>query len=277
VVQGHVSISRQGPQGDELILALCEPGEYFGELALFDQAPRSASAVALDDCAVLLLSRAVFQRFLQAHPTALWTCLGVVVAQLRRLTEVADEMALLDVRQRLARRLLLRGAFATAGSDAENLAIDDGFHSERAVMRWTRDAGCVVDRRDSFALLNQFLESALIVCLLSGADDLLGILAQQRPQEPARAAYAAIEIDRGDHRLEGAGKDAIADLTVGGGLASAEIQGLIQPELPSPVRERLGPHERGPVRGQGSLRNFGVPFEEELGGNHAQHRIAEKL
>ena len=117
VVQGHVIISRQGPQGDELILALCEPGEYFGELALFDQAPRSASAVALDDCGVLFLSRAVFQRFLQAHPAALWTCLAVLVAQLRRLTELADEMALLDVRRRLARRLLRLAEQGVVGTD----------------------------------------------------------------------------------------------------------------------------------------------------------------
>src|SRR5947209_3551925 len=41
VRQGHVSISRQNPDGDELILALYEAGEYFGELALFDFEPRS--------------------------------------------------------------------------------------------------------------------------------------------------------------------------------------------------------------------------------------------
>src|SRR5918912_2351749 len=118
VVQGHVSISRQGPEGDELILTVCEPGEYFGELALFDQAPRSASAVAIDDCRVLFLSLSVFRGFLQAHPAAVWTCLEVLVGQLRRLTEVADEMALLDLRARLARcllRLAEQGAIMVAG------------------------------------------------------------------------------------------------------------------------------------------------------------------
>jgi CRP-like cAMP-binding protein len=122
VVQGHVSISRQSPEGDELILALCEPGEYFGELALFDQAPRSASAVAMDDCRVLFLSRSVFRGFLQAHPAAVWTCLEVLVGQLRRLTEVADEMALLDGRRRLARCLLRLAEQGVVGTERERQA-----------------------------------------------------------------------------------------------------------------------------------------------------------
>jgi CRP-like cAMP-binding protein len=106
VDSGHVSISRQNPDGDELIFGVYEPGEYFGELALFDTEPRSATAIAIDDCAVLFLGRSTFRSFIQAHPAALLTCLEVIVAQLRRCTDIADEIALLDVRTRLARRLL---------------------------------------------------------------------------------------------------------------------------------------------------------------------------
>jgi len=106
VARGHVGIVRQSPEGDELLLALCEPGEYFGDLALLDGAPRSASAVAVEDCALLFLPRRAFRAVLEAHPAALWRCLEVVVGQLRRLTEVADDIALVDVRRRLARRLI---------------------------------------------------------------------------------------------------------------------------------------------------------------------------
>jgi CRP-like cAMP-binding protein len=83
---------RQGPQGDGLLLTLAWPGEYFGELALFNGAPRSAAATALDDCRLLFLPRDAFRAFLQAHPAALWTCLEVIVGQLRRLTAVADDL-----------------------------------------------------------------------------------------------------------------------------------------------------------------------------------------
>jgi CRP-like cAMP-binding protein len=109
---------RQGPQGDGLLLTLAWPGEYFGELALFNGAPRSAAATALDDCRLLFLPRDAFRAFLQAHPAALWTCLEVIVGQLRRLTAVADDLALLDLRACLARcllRLADQGALASAG------------------------------------------------------------------------------------------------------------------------------------------------------------------
>jgi CRP/FNR family transcriptional regulator, cyclic AMP receptor protein len=119
VARGHVGISRQGPQGTELLLTLAGPGEYFGELALFDGAPRSAGATALDDCRLLVLPRDAFRAFLEAHPSALWSCLEVIVGQLRRLTAVADDLALLDLRGRLARcllRLAEQGAVMVAGA-----------------------------------------------------------------------------------------------------------------------------------------------------------------
>jgi CRP/FNR family transcriptional regulator, cyclic AMP receptor protein len=106
VEEGHVSITRQSPEGDELILGLCEPGEYFGDLALFDREPRSATATAVDECTTLFLARAAFRAFLEDHPKALLTCLAAIVGQLRRCTDIADEIALLDIRSRLARRLL---------------------------------------------------------------------------------------------------------------------------------------------------------------------------
>lgn len=106
IINGHVSIGRQNAEGEELILNILGPDEYFGELALFDDEPRSAGATAIEDSTVLFLSRAAFRRFMEAHPAALFTCLAVIVRQIRRLTDLADEIALLDVRSRLAKRLL---------------------------------------------------------------------------------------------------------------------------------------------------------------------------
>ncbi|MGI8826149.1 MAG: Crp/Fnr family transcriptional regulator [Chloroflexota bacterium] len=106
ITDGHVGISRQGPDGNELILTVCEAGEYFGELALVDDEPRSASAVAMENSVTQFLSRVAFRTFLQDHPSAVFACLEVVTRQLRRCTDLADEIALLDIRSRLARRLL---------------------------------------------------------------------------------------------------------------------------------------------------------------------------
>lgn len=106
VADGHVRISRENANGDEVIITLHEAGEFFGELALFDDEPRSASAAAEEPTTVLFLSRSLFRQFLEEHPAALFSCLQVVVRQLRRCTDLVDELALMDVRSRLARRLL---------------------------------------------------------------------------------------------------------------------------------------------------------------------------
>lgn len=106
VADGHVGIGRQNPDGDELLLAVYEPGEYFGELALFDRGPRSAGARAIDDCTVLFLSRTAFHEFIEGHLAALLRCVETIIRQFRRLTDVTDEIALMDVRRRLARRLV---------------------------------------------------------------------------------------------------------------------------------------------------------------------------
>jgi CRP-like cAMP-binding protein len=127
IAAGHVSIGRQGAAGNELILTVLEPGDYFGELALFDGQPRSATAIAVSDATVLFLPRSAFRTFLEEHHDAVLACLEVVVRQLRRCTDLVDELALLDIRSRLARRLLrLREQVAGGNGVLENP--QDTFH-----------------------------------------------------------------------------------------------------------------------------------------------------
>ncbi len=119
VARGLVGISRQSSDGDELLLTLCEPGDYFGDLALIDEAPRSATATAFEEGLLLYLPRRAFRQVLEAHPTALWRLLEALAALVRRVTETADDIALVDVRHRLAHRLLRladQGLIAQEGS-----------------------------------------------------------------------------------------------------------------------------------------------------------------
>ena len=65
VLEGQVLICRQG-QNDQPIATL-GTGQFFGELALLDDAPRSAQARASDDCTLLVLFRGDFQGLMQSH------------------------------------------------------------------------------------------------------------------------------------------------------------------------------------------------------------------
>ena len=53
---------------NEVLLAVLKTGDIFGEMALLESKPRAASAVAYDDCQVLAVNRANFQRMISTQP-----------------------------------------------------------------------------------------------------------------------------------------------------------------------------------------------------------------
>lgn len=65
VLEGQVLICRQGAL--DAPLATLGPGSFFGELALLDDAPRSAQARAQDNCKLLVLFRGDFLGLMQSH------------------------------------------------------------------------------------------------------------------------------------------------------------------------------------------------------------------
>lgn len=69
VYSGQVRISKKDSSGQETILALLGPGEIFGEMALIDQEPRSATVTVVeDDTKLVVLDRARFMYLLRNEP-----------------------------------------------------------------------------------------------------------------------------------------------------------------------------------------------------------------
>jgi hypothetical protein len=66
---GKVEITKKFADGEEMTLALMEAGDFFGEMALLDQGPRSASVRALTETTILELSRENFEQLLLEEPT----------------------------------------------------------------------------------------------------------------------------------------------------------------------------------------------------------------
>jgi CRP-like cAMP-binding protein len=106
IASGRVKIALTSPDGKELILRRLEPGEFHGELALLDDEPRSADAVAADPSVLLVLQRDAFRNFLAEHPTVATKLLATLSHYLRRNTELIQDATFLDVPARLARVLL---------------------------------------------------------------------------------------------------------------------------------------------------------------------------
>jgi len=87
---GTVSITKATPSG-EIPIATLEKGEIFGEMALFDMKPRSATASASGDVRVLTVDKRKFFRTISRDPTLAFKILQSLSQRIRRLDdEVAD-------------------------------------------------------------------------------------------------------------------------------------------------------------------------------------------
>ena len=106
VATGAVKIVLPSPEGEEAIIATLRVGDFFGELALLDGAPHSATATAVEPVETLSLARAPFQRLLDEDRGLRMALLSGLAAELRRLTGQVEELHFLDLAGRLAMRLV---------------------------------------------------------------------------------------------------------------------------------------------------------------------------
>jgi CRP/FNR family cyclic AMP-dependent transcriptional regulator len=106
VLSGQVKVYLSDDEGKEIILNILKDGDYFGELALLDEAPRSASVMTLDDCKLAVLAKTAFDECLKANPAIALQVIKGLSARLRYLTENVKSLALMDVYGRVARTLL---------------------------------------------------------------------------------------------------------------------------------------------------------------------------
>jgi CRP/FNR family cyclic AMP-dependent transcriptional regulator len=106
VSAGQVKVVLIGEDGREVILSVLGDGDFFGEMALIDDEPRSAHVIAMRDSQLLVLRRDDFQAQLVAQPKIGLKLLRVLVQRLRRADAKIGGLVLLDVNGRVARLLL---------------------------------------------------------------------------------------------------------------------------------------------------------------------------
>jgi CRP-like cAMP-binding protein len=105
VMAGSIKITLPADSGDEAILATLRPGDFVGELALLDGAPRSATAVAIEPTETYILARDRFRELIATEPIMRDALLATMAAEVRRLTHHVEELHFLDITGRLASRL----------------------------------------------------------------------------------------------------------------------------------------------------------------------------
>jgi CRP/FNR family transcriptional regulator, cyclic AMP receptor protein len=105
VAAGHVNIHLPGESSRRVSLKDITVGEYFGELALFDDKPRSASALATTDALLLELSRDMLSSYLERRPRAAMAILRTMAERLRETNAMLSERAAKNVVEELEKHL----------------------------------------------------------------------------------------------------------------------------------------------------------------------------
>lgn len=106
VTRGRIRVVANSAEGKEVILRVLEPGEIFGEIAMLDGGKRTADAVAEGDSELMYVGRADFLSFLEGNPKLCIEMLELVCGRLRSTSEQLEDFSFLDLRTRLAKRLL---------------------------------------------------------------------------------------------------------------------------------------------------------------------------
>jgi CRP-like cAMP-binding protein len=106
ILSGRIKVAILGDDGREVILSILGPGDFFGEMALLDNEPRSATAIAVEEAELLSLHRNDLQGLFAENPTISVALIRVLTARLRRANQQISSLALLDVYGRVARVVL---------------------------------------------------------------------------------------------------------------------------------------------------------------------------
>lgn len=98
---GLAKVTMTGKEGKEITLSYIKPGEFFGEMALLDGRPRSASVVAVEDSVVMVLTRDEFLGYVRQNPEIGIKMLEVLSERIRYADQKIGLLTLADVQSKL--------------------------------------------------------------------------------------------------------------------------------------------------------------------------------
>jgi CRP/FNR family cyclic AMP-dependent transcriptional regulator len=107
ILSGRVKVTLLGAQGRETIVRVLERLDFLGEMALIDEAPRSATVMAIEPAEVMEIARVPFLTLMQQQPAIALKVMTQLARALRRTDEQIRTLSLFDVHGRVLRSLLL--------------------------------------------------------------------------------------------------------------------------------------------------------------------------
>lgn len=127
IEEGAIKIVLPSSVGEEIILAVLRESSFFGTLSMFDGQSRSADAVALTPCRLMVLQRDAFIHILQEDEDALGTILCDLSSMIRKTDDLLEGLCFFNISTRLAKRLLMLAEQQGSLSKENSIVIDLNF------------------------------------------------------------------------------------------------------------------------------------------------------
>ena len=111
IIEGSVSVLAEGENGEEIILAQLNRGDFFGEAGLFeldisDDSKRTARIISRSDCIIAEISYTQFKQIVSEDPAVMFLLTGQIFNRLKKTSMKVRDLIFLDVKGRIAHCLL---------------------------------------------------------------------------------------------------------------------------------------------------------------------------
>ena len=122
--EGRAKVNLVSNEGKEIVLAIYDTGDFFGEISVLTGEDRSANVVALTDCRLLALNADDFRRHVSGNNGLALAVMKQLALRLRASSEKIGDLVLFDVYRRVARTLKSL-ARIESNESGEHLVIDE--------------------------------------------------------------------------------------------------------------------------------------------------------
>ena len=104
--KGRVKLTRTSPDGKEMIVALINPGDVFGEMSILDDTERTDYAITMDECLICAISKNDFREFSEKNPSLNLKLTKLIGFRMRKYSERIEGLIFKDAQQRVISFLL---------------------------------------------------------------------------------------------------------------------------------------------------------------------------
>lgn len=99
--KGRVKLTRTSADGKEMIVALINPGEVFGEMSIIDADERTDYAITMDECLICAISKNDFREFIEKNPDLNLKLTKLIGFRMRKYSERIEGLIFKDAQQRV--------------------------------------------------------------------------------------------------------------------------------------------------------------------------------